>query len=145
MDCFGTAISICLQYGVPLDVLVDKFSHTRFEPMGYTGDPDIMIAKSLVDYIFRWLEKTFLPREAEAEDQSDHLDNATGRTGERENSQDRITSGQPARPELHDHNRNEQFARFQSDAPSCDNCGAITVRNGNCYVCHNCGNSLGCS
>src|SRR6185436_1425295 len=66
MDSFGTAISICLQYGVPLDVLVQKFSHARFEPMGHTTNPDIRIAKSLVDYIFRWLGITFLPGYREA-------------------------------------------------------------------------------
>ncbi len=61
MDCFGTAVSMSLQYGVPLEVYVNKFSHTRFEPWGYTKNPDIKIAKSLVDYIFRWLGITFLP------------------------------------------------------------------------------------
>ena len=61
MDCFGTAVSMSLQYGVPLEVYVNKFSHTRFEPMGHTKNPDIRIAKSLVDYIFRWLGITFLP------------------------------------------------------------------------------------
>ncbi len=61
MDTFGTAISISLQYGVPLEVLVNKFSHTRFEPMGHTTNPQIRIAKSVVDYIFRWLGQTFLP------------------------------------------------------------------------------------
>ena len=68
MDCFGTAVSMSLQYGVPLEVYVNKFSHTRFEPMGHTKNPDIRIAKSIVDYIFRWLGITFLPgyREANA-------------------------------------------------------------------------------
>ena len=66
MDCFGTAISMCLQYGVPLEVLVNKFSHTRFEPMGHTTNPDIRIAKSVVDYIFRWLGITFLAGYREA-------------------------------------------------------------------------------
>ncbi|NUQ63820.1 MAG: vitamin B12-dependent ribonucleotide reductase, partial [Pirellulales bacterium] len=61
MDCFGTAVSMSLQYGVPLEVYVNKFSHTRFEPMGHTKNPDIRIAKSIVDYIFRWLGITFLP------------------------------------------------------------------------------------
>jgi ribonucleoside-diphosphate reductase alpha chain len=145
MDCFGTAISICLQYGVPLNVLVNKFSHTRFEPMGYTSDPDILIAKSVVDYIFRWLEKTFLPKDTKTTDGLDSIDDGTGQTNEVENSKKKLEVDQSVPVEIHDHNRNEQFARFQSDAPSCDNCGAITVRNGNCYVCHNCGNSLGCS
>ena len=66
MDCFGTAVSMSLQYGVPLEVYVNKFSHTRFEPMGYTKNPDIRIAKSLVDYIFRWLGMTFLAGYREA-------------------------------------------------------------------------------
>ena len=61
MDCFGTAVSMSLQYGVPLEVYVNKFSHTRFEPMGYTKNREIPIAKSVVDYIFRWLGLTFLP------------------------------------------------------------------------------------
>jgi ribonucleoside-diphosphate reductase alpha chain len=146
MDCFGTAISICLQYGVPLDVLVNKFSHTRFEPMGFTSDPDIRIAKSLVDYIFRWLEKTFLRKAAEPMDGLDVLNDGMGHANGNENStpSSRLAV-QSAPPATHDHGRNEQFARFQSDAPSCDNCGAITVRNGNCYLCYNCGNSMGCS
>ena len=66
MDCFGTAVSMSLQYGVPLEVYVNKFSHTRFEPMGFTKNPDIRIAKSIVDYIFRWLGITFLPGYREA-------------------------------------------------------------------------------
>ncbi len=66
MDAFGTAISMSLQYGVPLEVLVNKFSHMRFEPMGHTPNPDIRIAKSVVDYIFRWLGNTFLPGFREA-------------------------------------------------------------------------------
>ena len=66
MDCFGTAVSMSLQYGVPLEVYVNKFSHTRFEPMGFTKNPDIKIAKSMVDYIFRWLGITFLPGFREA-------------------------------------------------------------------------------
>ena len=66
MDCFGTAVSMSLQYGVPLEVYVNKFSHTRFEPMGLHEEPRHPIAKSLVDYIFRWLGITFLPGYAEA-------------------------------------------------------------------------------
>ena len=177
MDAFGTAISICLQYCVPLEVLVNKFSHTRFEPMGHTTNPDIHIAKSVVDYIFRWLGMTFLPgyREAAngllpkaAEEDESSLRGAAAA----ENPQKKILPGALGPAEgLAGGNgklvdiavldragvfmktddkagpltRSEQFARFQSDAPSCDNCGAITVRNGNCYLCHNCGNSMGCS
>ena len=174
MDAFGTAISMSLQYGVPLEVLVNKFSHMRFEPMGHTPNPDIRIAKSVVDYIFRWLGNTFLPGFREA---SIGLNPARGR---RQASWTRIPAiRRPSRsPEpwptatrpstatrtidfaaleragvamkvdagqrCHS-SRSEQFARFQSDAPSCEVCGAITVRNGNCYLCHNCGNSMGCS
>lgn len=181
MDSFGTAISISLQYGVPLEVLVNKFSHTRFEPMGHTTNPDIRIAKSLVDYIFRWLGLTFLegyreehkakvdlmatPKSdasstplvkvksnltstpvngngAELAMQSNGYTNARfiglGDTGE-------MTSSGSGQSGSKTESRGGQFAGFQSDAPSCDNCGSITVRSGNCYLCYNCGNSLGCS
>ena len=167
MDSFGTAVSMSLQYGVPLEVLVNKFSHSRFEPMGYTTNPDIRIAKSLVDYIFRWLGLKFLPgyREASqglptsaARPAADRKRETKGQTNNGSNGHASPANGSATRsvdrpeqllqdPESFEsvHDRNDQFARFQSDAPSCDNCGAITVRNGNCYLCHNCGNSMGCS
>jgi ribonucleoside-diphosphate reductase alpha chain len=164
MDAFGTAISLSLQYGVPLEVLVNKFSHTRFEPMGHTTNPDIPIAKSVVDYIFRWLGTTFLPEQSKAlpparpEGAKAEVPKAEGAKAEAATKPAPAASNgasgsnpghgiasleidQNAGPER----RSEQFARFQSDAPSCDNCGAITVRNGNCYLCYNCGNSMGCS
>ncbi|HUT95800.1 MAG TPA: vitamin B12-dependent ribonucleotide reductase [Thermoguttaceae bacterium] len=191
MDCFGTAVSMSLQYGVPLEVYVNKFSHTRFEPWGHTKNPDIRIAKSIVDYIFRWMGVTFLAGYREASN------GITVGNGSEEASPDAETEGRPAaskdppagskngsngrsssgasRPKANgsaraagaaastsppgEHagsalqvetapamtNVSEQFAAFQDDAPSCDNCGAITVRNGNCYLCHVCGNSMGCS
>ena len=166
MDCFGTAISMSLQYGVPLEVLVNKFSHTRFEPMGHTTNPDIRIAKSVVDYIFRWLGMTFLPGYREASQalptSASKTARRTGQTNGQANGSHKGPSTSPGQSAaevleragilMQDaesleslHGRNDQFARFQSDAPSCDNCGAITVRNGNCYLCHNCGNSMGCS
>ena len=178
MDCFGTAISMSLQYGVPLEVLVNKFSHTRFEPMGHTKNPDVRIAKSVVDYIFRWMDISF--RKDEAEGNAAELALATegkpdANTSEQSSPsnavaelavvspEEKIAEGLPGfaterfdpdademlRAALGEGetfgDRAEQFARFQSDAPSCDNCGSITVRNGNCYLCHNCGNSMGCS
>jgi ribonucleoside-diphosphate reductase alpha chain len=174
MDSFGTAISLSLQYGVPLEVLVNKFSHSRFEPMGYTTNPDIRIAKSVVDYIFRFLGITFLPGYREATSGA-MLPGSTG-TGngngdsqapaDNGNSQGNDNGsrggGEPAagRSDIgidyavleragailqEDNGQQGLFANFQSDAPSCDNCGSITVRSGNCYLCHNCGNSLGCS
>jgi len=147
MDAFGTAVSMGLQYGGPLRVLVNKFIHSRFEPAGYTQNEDIRFAKSLVDYIFRWLGLNFVegfrgeevsPTKSETEDEV-----ATGT----------IVAAAPAAagPPLqrsdadNELNYHSQFSRFQQDAPSCDVCGAITVRNGNCYRCHNCGNSMGCS
>ena len=81
MDCFGTAVSMSLQYGVPLEVYVNKFSHTRFEPMGFTKNPDIKIAKSIVDYIFRWLGITFLPGFREANKMVPPVAESIRRTG----------------------------------------------------------------
>jgi ribonucleoside-diphosphate reductase alpha chain len=214
-----------LQYGVPLEVYVNKFSHTRFEPMGFTKHPDIRIAKSIVDYIFRWMGLSFLPGYREATlghvDSAGPAESAAGGSAEDAEAEPRpaaMKAGGPtprpgtaekqaanghgpkpvaktaakpatttairhdgngngshaAKPKKrvlefddgHDKtdvldragvrlkvdqnggplsNRTEQFARFQTDAPACENCGAITVRNGNCYLCHNCGNSMGCS
>jgi ribonucleoside-diphosphate reductase alpha chain len=241
MDCFGTAVSMSLQYGVPMEVYVNKFSHTRFEPMGFTKNPDIRIAKSLVDYIFRWLGMTFLPgfREANklvsaapAPTDPPHADlgdaegekrpaatkaggpnpakgsatpktNGSAKASINGNGASSSSSSVPSNgngngngngmspkqaakrngstphapttlasistsPSLDSSpsigtsasvvatstatavaesygSRSEQFASFQADAPTCDNCGAITVRNGNCYLCHNCGSSMGCS
>jgi len=214
MNAFGTAISMSLQYGVPLEDYVRKFSHMRFEPQGYTKNPDIRIAKSLIDYIFRWLGIAFLPGYKEAtlgvlpkegsgvRGQGSGGDDLAepgpvdmmsgGQTGAKEKGPEASSErpeirGQKSgkemesqipnpKSEIHHGNghsngysaklleragvlvtdntpgddtaggdRNEQFASFQVDAPSCDSCGAITVRNGNCYLCHNCGNSMGCS
>jgi ribonucleoside-diphosphate reductase alpha chain len=253
MDCFGTAVSMSLQYGVPLEVYVNKFSHTRFEPMGFTKNNDIKIAKSIVDYIFRWLGITFLPGfreankmvppspveqphppesgDADAERRpaattaggpnAAHGSASSGSNGSRNaagsilnttpkpngngksgangsgnghsalkpaakrtaspadaggpaflpasqpatggqtflSASKPVTVGQPSgtggqtflsASKLLDAgasplSRSEQFASFQTDAPACDSCGAITVRNGNCYLCYNCGTSMGCS
>ena len=228
MDAFGTSVSMSLQYGVPLEDYVRKFSHMRFEPQGYTKNADIRIAKSLIDYIFRWLGITFLPGYKEASmgiikggDVGDDS-SAPGSAGGSEDSETQskpvaagkkpatgghkkpadtkprpvvaesakpTTGGsasvkpQAKKPGANGHAnghtnghanghsngngeistallaragimpkdagpttaRSEQFADFQSDAPACDGCGSITVRAGNCYLCHNCGSSMGCS
>ncbi len=137
MDSFGTAISLCLQYGVPLNTLVEKFAHARFEPSGFTTNPDIPIAKSITDYIFRWMGQTFLEGfKAPAPAKSLQPENGNGH------------APAPEAPPAHGTNvqvLDRQFKDFMEDAPVCDNCGAITVRNGACYRCYNCGNSLGCS
>ncbi|NCC51201.1 MAG: vitamin B12-dependent ribonucleotide reductase [Spartobacteria bacterium] len=139
MDSFGTAISLCLQYGVPLKTLVDKFAHSRFEPSGFTKNPDIPIAKSLTDYFFRWLGQTF------PTDGNGHsvypATIASALVDEEEASVSVPAAPKPALNERVD----AQFEGFMEDAPVCDQCGAITVRNGACYRCYNCGNSMGCS
>ncbi|MCP3904561.1 MAG: adenosylcobalamin-dependent ribonucleoside-diphosphate reductase [Planctomycetes bacterium] len=224
MDSLGTAISVALQYGVPIESLVNKFAHQRFEPQGMTANRDIPFAKSLVDYIFRWMGMEFIPgyREANAPQRSqpsreDDGKGATGRPGaassdtvtednrwsqtdsgrvtaETSRPVSRISEGSgstdgsadhpdgtessveaqaPVRTaaatdrgvsavlmdatsesttaESHGggvivaHALDHSHAAMQSDAPACDVCGAITVRNGTCYKCLNCGNSMGCS
>jgi ribonucleoside-diphosphate reductase alpha chain len=234
MDAFGTSVSMSLQYGVPLEDYVRKFSHMRFEPQGHTKNPDIRIAKSLIDYIFRWLGIEFLPGYKEASLGMPLEGSGPGAAGGLSDSETaetqpspvaKMADGRPAGSEAkadaskpagekaastakpaangngnghsngngNGHSaksngngnghgksataasataspaalysaklleragvmlktdvagpniRSEQFAQFQIDAPACDNCGAITVRNGNCYLCHNCGNSMGCS
>ncbi len=138
MDAFGTAISLCLQYGVSLQELCKKFAHSRFEPAGFTKNPDIPIAKSIVDYIFRWLSITFPNGRTMM-----MISDMTVTTPEP------LFEAQPPTSEPmseHESGRvDEQFKEFMQDAPICDGCGAITVRNGSCYRCFNCGNSMGCS
>jgi ribonucleoside-diphosphate reductase alpha chain len=204
MDAFGTAVSMSLQYGVPLEVYVKKFSHTRFEPWGYTKNPDIPVAKSLVDYLFRWMGTQFIPGYREANRPSGDGGGGEAAAGEGSESESKPAAmkasgladgqGKPKpkveataargrhpggngaaapkpvavrtttaaaaetaavleragfrmaeNPHASVDDRQSQFAKFQIDAPACDNCGSITVRNGNCYLCHNCGNSMGCS
>ena len=139
MDSFGTAISLCLQYGVPLKTLVEKFAHSRFEPSGFTKNPDIPIAKSLPDYIFRWLGQTFLEGFKVPAPKS--LENGAAAAAPTLKTDVKT----PLLPGLGVKVLDEQFKDFMADAPLCDNCGAITVRNGACYRCYNCGNSMGCS
>ena len=148
MDSFATAISLALQYGVPLKVLCDKFSHSRFEPSGYTPNPEIRYAKSVMDYIFRWLALKFLPKDAQPrEDASLVAPNGT----EVENAAQLATQFTRAaggkatvypngwvQPSL-------AGVEQSDDAPSCPDCGAIMVRNGSCYRCMNCGSTSGCS
>ena len=139
MDSFGTAISLSLQYGVPLQVLVEKFSYSRFEPNGMTKNPDIRMAKSVVDYIFRWLGMEFI--DGYREQQLGLIGQKEAAASDRENGGGAAENTAGDMPKLPNHG----FSRFEIDAPSCDNCGAITVRSGNCYLCHNCGQSQGCS
>ncbi len=153
MDSFATAVSLALQYGVPLPALVDKFSHTRFDPQGFTRNPEIPIAKSVMDYIFRWLASRFLPQE-----ERDRLGIIR-----------REPDGSVSEPDLADFGTEPAASAVappaasvrkpvaaipitsagafinQEDAPTCSDCGSLMVRNGACYKCHNCGATSGCS
>ncbi|MBI2897923.1 MAG: vitamin B12-dependent ribonucleotide reductase [Deltaproteobacteria bacterium] len=130
MDAFATMTSLALQYGVPLQVLVAKFSHTRFEPSGFTTNPDIPIAKSIMDYIFRWLALKYLAP-AEVPEEYGHSDSIPP---------------PPSQFELRSASVQElEVSQLQSDAPPCHECGGIMVRSGACYRCMNCGTTSGCS
>jgi ribonucleoside-diphosphate reductase alpha chain len=146
MDSFATSISMALQYGVPLKVLTDKFSHTRFEPSGFTGNPDIPIAKSITDYIFRWLALKFLPRE-DGVAAVKELPPGTAPAAPRLAAADHTveTRGTVLPDPVVAIQAEEPAYLAQADAPPCPNCGSITVRNGACYKCVNCGTTTGCS
>jgi ribonucleoside-diphosphate reductase alpha chain len=141
MDSFATAISIALQYGVPLKGLVDKFSHMRFEPSGFTKNPDIPMAKSIMDYIFRWLASKFLDGDAQQEVGVVRQDSVE------DLHQRKVVSlaahaprgGAPV-PSI-----SSVTSLYQQDAPPCPDCGAIMIRSGACYKCMNCGAVSGCS
>ena len=180
MDSLGTAISVALQYGVPVESLVTKFAHQRFEPQGMTTNQDIPFAKSLVDYIFRWMGMEFVEgyREANAPTRpgtstievkeetpavstptTDRLATDEARIADAPRSA-RLPGVETPRPAAEPvvvaptnaaglqnatSQLNEAQAALMGDAPPCDGCGSITVRNGTCYKCMNCGNSMGCS
>ena len=165
MDSIGTLTSIALQYGVPLETLVKKFAHQRFEPSGFTKNPEIRNASSITDYVFRWLALRFVPsyREsiAAARNQPElampglleELKKKVNRPVPEllpiaeENDVVDVKNGNghatPAGREVK--NLSDAVAHFQEDAPTCPNCGHVAVRNGACYKCLNCGESLGCS
>ncbi|MGD0337925.1 MAG: vitamin B12-dependent ribonucleotide reductase [Bacteroidota bacterium] len=137
MDALATALSLSLQYGVPLKVLVDKFSHMRFEPSGFTNNKEIPIAKSICDYIFRWLGRKFLP----PEDQPHIIVPETTPLGN--GVQEKPPSILDASPTIE--KTEKHIFQTQADAPPCHECGSIMVRNGTCYKCLNCGATSGCS
>ena len=197
MDSLGTAISVALQYGVPVQSLVTKFAHQRFEPMGITTNSDIPFAKSLVDYIFRWLgiqfiegyreqnspnrgetkKGTDLPRKSKTSNtvkedtprwkqdatdtmskdstnttpdptgtvKTDGISSNTPMTSTGVEDDQGTTPGGAATTQPSASVLDQLNANLMGDAPACDVCGSITVRNGTCYKCNNCGNSMGCS
>jgi ribonucleoside-diphosphate reductase alpha chain len=165
MDGIGTLTSIALQYGVPLETLVKKFAHQRFEPSGFTKNPDIRNASSITDYVFRWMALQFIPgyRAAAA---ANRAQPELAMPGLLEEEKKRLNRPVPELQIAEDNDAldvkagngnghsgadpavkslNESLAHFQQDAPTCPNCGHVAVRNGACYKCLNCGESLGCS
>ncbi|RMD51488.1 vitamin B12-dependent ribonucleotide reductase [Candidatus Parcubacteria bacterium] len=172
MDAFATSVSMALQYGVPLQVLVNKFVHMRFEPSGFTQNPNIRMAKSIVDYIFRWLALKFLTPEEQIRvginnislPSDDEVDNVNDDI-EDEKNEENDTEGQAQNTQqvkLFSESINKTVKEVvseaeagnqlltgtfdnMSDAPACDTCGSMMVRNGACYKCLNCGATSGCS
>jgi len=143
MDSFATAISFALQYGVPLQFLVDKFSHMRFEPSGFTKNPQIPYAKSIVDYLFRWMASKFLDEEAKREVgiiESEKSLSAKSDVAPATLAMAPVASLRDGK----DGGIRQAFIN-QADAPPCPDCGSIMVRNGACYKCMNCGTTSGCS
>jgi ribonucleoside-diphosphate reductase alpha chain len=170
MDSVGTLTSMALQYGVPLEALARKFAHQRFEPSGFTKNPEIRNASSITDYVFRWMALEFIPgyREANAINRSqpelaipgliDELKKKVNRPVpelqisedtdlvEVKASTDNGSNGDAQQPATRVvRSLSDSVAHFQQDAPTCPNCGHVAVRNGACYKCLNCGESLGCS
>jgi len=140
MDTIATMTSMALQYGVPLRTLVDKFSHTRFEPAGFTNNRNIPIAKSITDYVFRYLGSRYLSRSGETtEDEA--VENEVPPVSIVEASGGAVAGGSEVS------GKRDMASSFvnQADAPSCMDCGSIMIRNGACYKCPNCGSTSGCS
>ena len=146
MDSFATAISFALQYGVPLQFLVDKFSHMRFEPSGFTKNPQIPYAKSIVDYLFRWMASKFLDEEAKREVGIIESEKTLSAKSEAAHAPVATVAMAPI-ASLRDGKDGGIRQAFinQADAPPCPDCGSIMVRNGACYKCMNCGTTSGCS
>jgi len=138
MDAFALSVSIALQYGVPLRALVDKFCNSRFEPSGYTGNPEIRYAKSVVDYIGRWLGGKFI-----SPDYLDHDGTAT-----EQESPAQVVKAAPVATTVRHSAEVETATRPRAaidDAPYCSECGMLMTPNGSCYKCSNCGSTSGCS
>src|SRR5262249_6443342 len=143
MNSFMIAVSIGLQYGVPLEVYVSKFSHMRFEPSGPTHDPDIRVAKSIVDYVFRWMGKKFLS--ADQQEEAGILSaEVKARMAERYANGDAAASVTPAPVEAAPPGQTALFNSWE-DAVECAKCGGRMIRTGSCYTCRDCGSNTGCS
>ena len=146
MDSFALTTSIALQHGVPLKLLCEKFAHTRFEPSGWSGNPEIGFAKSIMDYIFRWLQLRFLTGQQQFLFEN-FRPRPTGSLPEGTGIGDLNGSAEPRNPKLETGHVGDALASMidLGDAPSCSVCGSIMVRNGSCYKCMSCGSTSGCS
>jgi ribonucleoside-diphosphate reductase alpha chain len=178
MDSIGTLTSMALQYGVPLEALARKFAHQRFEPSGFTKNPEIRNAASITDYVFRWMALQFIPGYREAnglnrnqpelaipglleeikkkvnrpvpelpisEDSEGIIALTTTTRTPQKNGNGKHHTSATSNGHREIISLSDAIAHFQEDAPSCPNCGHVAVRNGACYKCLNCGESLGCS
>jgi ribonucleoside-diphosphate reductase alpha chain len=146
-DAFAQAISYALQYGVPLQTLVDKFSHSRFEPSGMTKNPEVRFAKSIVDYIFRWMATKFLSADAQFRAGVNMREEPTAPAAAPEVAP-AVTVTPPSTDRVSETRaKTSEFAamRNQEDAPPCSTCGSIMIRSGSCYKCANCGTTSGCA
>ncbi len=139
MDSLATSVSIALQYGVPLKVLVDKFSHARYEQSGFTNNPDIPIAKSVSDYIFRWLGKKFIKEDGSPVERPEEK-----RSEEAPKPLTILNAAATKAASVLEKNEKVVF-QTQADAPPCHECGSIMIRSGSCYKCLECGSTSGCS
>ena len=141
MNTIALMTSVSLQHGVPLEFFVDKFTHIRFEPSGFTNNKDIPIAKSIIDYVFRWLGLQFLP---DSQIDGDEVASLEDQLAELRLLRP-LSSGADADKIEAIEAREKQVATMQSDAPPCHACGTIMTRSGTCYRCANCGATSGCS
>jgi ribonucleoside-diphosphate reductase alpha chain len=151
MDSFALAVSIALQHGVPLKLFCEKFAHTRFEPSGWSGNPDIGYAKSIMDYIFRWLQLRFLTGQQQMLFENLRLRPSgapelpeAGGLGESVTSRPTISDQRPTSRSVHAADALSGIVDL-GDAPTCSFCGSIMTRNGSCYRCMSCGSTSGCS
>ncbi len=140
MDAFALSVSIALQYGVPLRALVDKFVNSRFEPSGYTGNPNIRYAKSVVDYIGRWLGAKFISPDYLDIDATSDAEPPASTAAAMAHAVAPATATKHADPEA-----STRVRATIDDAPSCSECGMLMTPNGSCYKCSNCGGTSGCS
>jgi ribonucleoside-diphosphate reductase alpha chain len=147
MDSFALAVSMALQHGVPLKLLCEKFAHTRFEPSGWSKNPEIGFAKSIMDYIFRWLQMRFLTGQQQLlfENLRPRLNGVSTPEGVSSQGFEPTTHDpRPTTPSVHAADALASIIDL-GDAPSCHVCGSIMVRNGSCYKCMSCGSTSGCS